>query len=123
MYWVGYGKFTENVFDLIVRKYDANGDLDTTWGDGDTGMITYDSNLGDDYGYGITIDSSDNIYVAGSSHNGTDTDFMVRRYDANGDRATDWGDGDTGVVTYSGGNGDDKSQTASSLIPPPTRST
>ena len=34
--------------DFIVRKYDVNGVLDLTWGDGDSGMVTYNSAGSDD---------------------------------------------------------------------------
>ena len=79
--------------DLIVRKYDANGDLATGWGDNDSGTVTYDSGNGADYAYAITIDSSNNIYVAGYSENGSGEDLIVRKYDAGGDLAIGEGSG------------------------------
>jgi hypothetical protein len=69
-------------------------------------MVTYDGGNKDE-AVGITIDSSGNIYVAGYSHIGTDEDLIVRKYDANGDLTTDWGDSDSGMVTYDGGNEDE----------------
>ena len=91
---------------FIVRKYDSSGDLDTTWGDADSGVVTYDAGNGEDQAYAITLDASNNIYVTGRSSNGTDNDFIARKYDANGDLTTDWGDADSGMVTYDGGSGD-----------------
>ncbi len=105
--YVAANKGDGAVGDFMVRKYDANGDLDLTWGDGDSGIVTHDAGS-DDAADSITIDSSNNIYVAGALDNGSDRDFVVRKYDANGDLATDWGDADSGMVTYDGGNGDDK---------------
>ena len=91
--------------DIIVRKYDANGDLDTTWGDSDSGMVTFDG--GDtDRGNAVALDAAGNVYVAGFSFNGSDNDLVVRKYDANGDLATGWGDGDSGMVTVDGGGTD-----------------
>ena len=90
-----------------VRKYDANGDLDTTWGDADSGMVTYGTVGTDNYAHAITIDDSNNIYVAGY-HGTTGTDWAIRKYDTNGDLDTTWGDGDSGMITYnSGGTQDD----------------
>ncbi len=92
-----------NGYDGIVRKYDANGDLDTTWGDLDSGMVTYNSGgTQSDLAYGIAVDAVGNIYVAGYQQtNGFD--WWVRKYDANGDLDTTWGDLDSGMVTYNSG--------------------
>jgi len=92
--------------DFIVRKYDASGDLDLSWGDGNSGMVTFDGDNKDE-ATGITLDASNNIYVAGLSNNGTNNELIVRKYDANGDLDTTWGDGDSGVVTFDGGNNDE----------------
>ena len=35
---------------MMVVKYDVNGDLDTTWGDGDAGKIVVDGLIDSDYG-------------------------------------------------------------------------
>ena len=91
----------------MVRRYDAKVSVATGWGDSDSGMVTYAGGSGDDSANAITIDSSGNIYVAGYSNNGTDDDFIVRKYDANGDLATDWGDSDSGMVTYDGSKDDE----------------
>jgi uncharacterized delta-60 repeat protein len=93
------GSQQTNGNDLAVRKYDANGNLDTTWGN--SGMVTYNSGgTQNDYAYAITIDASDNIYVAGSQQtNGND--LAVRKYDANGNLDTTWGN--SGMVTYNSG--------------------
>ena len=85
--------------DWAVRKYDAAGYLDTTWGNG--GMVTYNSGGGQqDFAYAIAIDASSNIYVAGyQATNGID--WAVRKYDATGSLDTTWGM--TGMVTYNSG--------------------
>jgi len=86
----------DTVTDWMIRKYDANGDLATGWGD--SGIII-DAESGSHYIYAITIDSENNIYVAGSYRQPTYyNDWMIHKYDANGDLATDWGDLDSGII-------------------------
>jgi hypothetical protein len=51
-------------------------------------MVTYDGGNGGDRGHAITIDSSANIYVAGQYDGGPDNDWIVLKYDGNGDLAT-----------------------------------
>jgi len=69
------------------------------WGDSDSGMVTYANPAnGDDSASDIVLDSSGNVYAVGRTWNGTDNDIVVRKYDANGDLDTTWGDGDTGMI-------------------------
>jgi uncharacterized delta-60 repeat protein len=102
------GLIATNGGDLAVRKYDANGDLDTTWGN--SGMVTYDSVGTEDFGRAIAVDSSNNIYVAGyRNYDPPNTgDWVILKYDANGNLDTSWGDSDSGIITYSyGASGDE----------------
>jgi len=113
IYTAGYYYSATNAdYDWMIRKYDSSGDLDTTWGDSDTGIIIASSTAGHDYAYDITIDSSNAIYVAGYYYDSSnaDKDWMIRKYDANGDLDTTWGESDTGIVTVSSAAGDDSIQ-------------
>lgn len=96
-----FGSQGTNGNDLLVLKYDSDGVLDTSWGGGD-GVVTYNSGgTQNDVANDGVIDSSGNLYVTGYQQtNGTD--FLILKYDTNGDLDTSWGGGD-GVVTYNSG--------------------
>ena len=69
-------------YDFIVARYTANGVLDTSFGTG--GTTTTEFGTGDDKAKDIVLDSLGRIVVTGESHNGSDYDFAVARYDTNG---------------------------------------
>ncbi len=82
-------------YNIWVRKYDTNGN--TLW------TSTYNSpNNNDDYGNGIAVDGSGNVYVTGSEYRddlGEEFNIWVRKYDTNGFEI--W------TSTYSSPNDDD----------------
>jgi uncharacterized delta-60 repeat protein len=93
IYVAGYQ--STNGSDWAIIKYDANGATSTGWGT--NGKVTYNSGAGGDVANAITIDAERNIYVAGNqATNGGD--WVVRKYDANGDLDTSWGS--SGMVGY-----------------------
>lgn len=63
-------------------RFDADGALDLTFGDGDGFVVTkVSSGGGDDGAYAMTLDpTSGDILAVGESHNGKDYDFAVVRY-------------------------------------------
>ncbi len=68
--------------DFAVARYKTNGDLDPTFNNL-TGKVT--TNISNnDYGSSVAIQADGKIVVAGNSYNGTDRDFSVVRYNANG---------------------------------------
>lgn len=74
-----------NNSDLAVWRYYENGVIDTSFGTG--GLVTHDNAAGgdgNDWGYGMVIDSSDRIVIGGRSWNGTNYDMVVWRFTANG---------------------------------------
>jgi uncharacterized delta-60 repeat protein len=85
--------------DIVVLKYDPNGELDTMWGGGD-GTAIYDSGSYD-HGYDIALDSSGSCYVVGRQ--GFINEVLIMKFDATGSLDTTWGGGD-GIATYSAGN-------------------
>ncbi|MCP4382263.1 MAG: hypothetical protein GY798_12765, partial [Hyphomicrobiales bacterium] len=92
---------SDNDFALI--RYNADGSLDTSF-DGD-GMVTTNFGLTGDYGYSVTVQSDGRILVAGNSHNGSDRDFALTRYNTDGSLDTSF---DTdGKLTTDFGSGDD----------------
>ena len=92
--------------DFAVMRYNADGSLDTSF-DGD-GKVTTSIGSADDYGQSVAIQSDGKIVVAGYSSNGSNNDFAVVRYNANGSLDTSF-DGD-GRVTTSIGSADDYGQ-------------
>lgn len=80
IYVVGFITDPSSGLDWWMKKYDADGTEDTTnWNFG------FDNGYGGDTAVSVSIDSSDNVYVAGTvlSPNG-DVDWMVRKYTSNG---------------------------------------
>ncbi len=69
-------------YDFAVVRYNSDGMLDTTF---DTdGKTTTPIGAGADTGNGLAVQADGKILVAGTSDNGTDTDFAVVRYNPDG---------------------------------------
>jgi len=94
------------ICDVAIARYNSNGSLDTTFS-GD-GKQTTDFGGGDNGSYGgIAILSSGKIVVSGRMNNGSDYDFAVYRYNANGSLDTTFsGDGKLNTGFGSGRNDD-----------------
>ncbi|MCA8945093.1 MAG: SBBP repeat-containing protein, partial [Planctomycetes bacterium] len=86
--------------DILTAKYDAAGSA--IWAASYGGPAN-----ADDFGYAIAVDSNGNVYAAGDSNNGSNLDFVLVKYDSNGNeqwvRTTNYGGTDTcyGVVVDS----------------------
>lgn len=93
--------------DMFLLRYNPDGTLDATFGTG--GIIVYDRGVGaNNWGYGVTLDSSGRILVAGVSDNAADNDMALWRYNADGSPDTTFGT--NGVVfghNAAGGGGSD----------------
>jgi uncharacterized delta-60 repeat protein len=89
--------------DFALVRYNADGALDTGF-DGD-GKVTTAIGGGDDVGYSVIQQADGKLVVAGYSHNGSDSDVALVRYNADGSLDTGF-DGD-GKVTTAIGAGDD----------------
>jgi len=88
----GYGRNASGNDDIYLLLYDADGNRLWT-------APPYDGG-GHDYPAAIAFDAAGNLYLAGKTHNGTDYDLFLRRYNgANG--AADW------TVTTDVAGGDD----------------
>jgi uncharacterized delta-60 repeat protein len=93
-----------NTSDTLLFKLTPTGVVDTTFGGGD-GFIDsfvdgaqYKGQLNS-----IILDSEENIYVAGRSHNGSNWDMTIWKYNSSGVLDTNWGS--SGKLTYDqGGN-------------------
>ncbi len=89
--------------DFALVRYNADGSLDASFGAG--GKVTTDFGLSVDKGVRLTQQADGKLLLAGYSHNGTDFDFALARYNADG--SLDAGFGTAGLVTTSLGTGDD----------------
>ncbi len=77
--------FNGGDLDMAVWRLNANGSLDTSFAS--NGVFIHDSAAGGtstDVAYGVVVDSSDNIYVTGTSFNGADFDMSVWKLNSNG---------------------------------------
>jgi uncharacterized delta-60 repeat protein len=89
--------------DFAVVRYTTNGALDTTFNT--TGKVTTAIGTGGDFAIGVAVQADGKIVLAGYSSNGTNFDFAVVRYAANG--ALDTSFGTTGKTTTAIGSGED----------------
>ncbi|MFH0960769.1 MAG: tandem-95 repeat protein [Pseudomonadota bacterium] len=77
--------------DFAVVRYNHDGSLDASFGYGGK-ALTDVSGVGNlDYAYSVAIDSDGKIVVGGTSHNGSDDDFTVVRYNNDGHLDTSFG--------------------------------
>ncbi len=89
--------------DIAVARYHGNGTLDTEFGVGGK-VVTSVGSLRDS-GQGLVLQSDGKIVVGGFTFNGSDTDFALLRYRADGTLDTAFGN-DGRVVTPIGKYGD-----------------
>ncbi|MCF6203041.1 MAG: DUF4347 domain-containing protein, partial [Methylococcaceae bacterium] len=80
--------------DFALVRYNTDGSLDTSFGTNGTVTTPIGNN---DVATGVSIQTDGRIIVAGYSHNGTDSDFALVRYDSDGNLDSSFGTG--GIVT------------------------
>ena len=68
-------------FDIAAVRYNTNGTLHAGFSGG---IVTTPIGAADDFARGVAIQSTGEIVVVGSSHNGADLDFAAVRYNPNG---------------------------------------
>lgn len=85
------GGFSETLSTRVfsVVRYNANGSLDTSFGG--TGKVTTDVGPGYDTGLSIALQPDGKVLIAGPVSNGTNDDFALVRYNANGTLDTSFG--------------------------------
>ncbi|MFN3653039.1 MAG: hypothetical protein ACK47B_25955 [Armatimonadota bacterium] len=88
--------------DFALARYEADGSLDPSFGDG--GRVVTDLRGGADRAYGMALQADGMIVVAGSALNGKQgLDLALARYSAEGVPDATFGDGGT-VVGHAGGD-------------------
>ncbi|MFN9917280.1 MAG: delta-60 repeat domain-containing protein, partial [Pirellulaceae bacterium] len=89
--------------DFALVRYNADGSLDNSFGTG--GMVTTAIGTGNDFGNSVTLQPDGKIVVGGWASNGSNNDFALVRYNADGSLDTSFGTG--GRVTTAIGTGTD----------------
>ncbi len=94
--------------DFGLARYDANGDLDKSFGEDGSGIVTTDFGSDRDRAFAVAIQTDGKIVVVGdmlqNTSSGFRADFSVARYDADGRLDTSFsGDGKT-TVDIAGGH-------------------
>ncbi|MCK4829932.1 SBBP repeat-containing protein, partial [bacterium] len=97
--------------DYVTIKYNPQGELDSTWGNG--GVARFHGGFGADVGIALALAENQSgdvdVYVTGKSEgNGTGFDYVTIKYNPHGQLDNAWGDGDSGVARFHGGNGADE---------------
>jgi len=88
--------------DFAVVRYNADGSLDTSFGSG--GMVFTPIGPADDDGSGVALQPDGKIVAVGSAQNGSNYDFAMVRYNANGSLDTSFGFGGKVTTPIRGGN-------------------
>lgn len=96
LYAIGYSDTNSN--DGVILRYDTAGILDTDWGD--NGVVIYNSSSGRDEFVGGALDEDGDLYVTGTRA-GNNGDFLVHKYNTEGDLDTAWAD--NGIFTWDSG--------------------
>ncbi len=71
-----------NQWNFALSRYNSNGSLDNTFGT--DGRITTDFSNNTDQGFEVAIQPDNKIVLAGYSHNGSQYNFALARYNSNG---------------------------------------
>lgn len=94
--------YTNNNCDFALVRYNADGSLDASFGNG--GKVSTAIGAGLDEARSISLDASGRIVVAGFTVNGSNTDVAMVRYNANGSLDTSFGNAGKVVTALSNGN-------------------
>ena len=86
---VAAGRIMNNKEDFALVRYNADGSLDTNFGTG--GKVTTDIGSDDDTANSVAIQADGKIVAAGYSDNGSNLDFALVRYNADGSLDTNFG--------------------------------
>ncbi|MCA1539953.1 VCBS repeat-containing protein [Bradyrhizobium sp. NBAIM32] len=86
---VAGNSFNGSNTDFTLVRYNTDGSLDTTFGIG--GTVTTQIGAGSDEGYSVKLQPDGKILVSGYSSNGSNADFALLRYNADGSLDTTFG--------------------------------
>jgi uncharacterized delta-60 repeat protein len=98
----GFGR-AGSVTEVVLARYEPNGTLDETFGDGGT-VVTPIGSGGNAGAQSIAIDALGRIVVAGSASNAPDSDFALARYNPDGTLDSSFGSGGVVMTQVAGAN-------------------
>jgi uncharacterized delta-60 repeat protein len=101
---VAGGSFNGSDYDFALARYLTNGILDTSFGN--LGMVTTPIGSAQDFGRSVAVQSDGKIVVAGDSYNGTNSDFALVRYLADGSLDSSFGSGGKVTTSFGGTSGE-----------------
>ena len=81
---LGGHTYDGNGTQFVVARYDTSGALDSQFGTGGYTIVSIGSSSIGDYTQGIAIQSTGRIILAGTSYNGSNSDFTMVGFDSNG---------------------------------------
>ncbi|MEW5879761.1 MAG: hypothetical protein AB1761_04885 [Pseudomonadota bacterium] len=90
-------------FDFALARYNVNGTLDATFGNGGKVVTAFGSGTETEEAIALALAPDGKIVVAGTGFNGTNYDFALARYNADGTLEATFGNG--GKVTVGIGTG------------------
>lgn len=97
-------------YDFMIVRYYWDGALDETFGN--EGIVITDIGAASNEAFGVALQPDGKIIVVGRAYNGTDRDFALVRYNADGtldaDSAGYTGFGGDGIVTTAAGSANDR---------------
>ena len=102
----GGAKPADSASDFALARYNANGSLDTTFGNG--GKVTTDFDGFPDFINHIALQANGKIVAVGNANKAMSIDAALARYNANGSLDTDFGSGGKVIAQFAGdsdGNG------------------
>lgn len=94
--------------DFALLRFNSDGSLDTTFGNNGKGLADFS---GSDFAGHIAIDGNGRIIMVGSTRNGSNYDFAVARFNADGSLDGDFSNGGK-VISDFGGSGESASAVA-----------
>jgi uncharacterized delta-60 repeat protein len=86
-------------YDFAVVRFNADGSLDTSFSGDGKQTTSIAAGTFADQAYGIAIQADGKIVVAGSTNDGTNDDFAIVRYNANGSLDTGFSDGPDDILS------------------------
>src|SRR5262249_13055563 len=91
-----------NLRNFALARYDANGVLDTTFGNGGKVITDFAGNV--DSAQGVAVQQDGKILAAGyrSTSSSNTSDFVLARYDADGTLDTSFGTGGKSITDFFG---------------------